>query len=425
MELTSASAEQLQQWESELTKQYDLVLAKKCNLDLTRGKPSTEQVSLADALDSILEGNYISDEGVDTRNYGGLEGLLGARKLGSLILGLPVENVLAQGNSSLTLMHQTVSAAYLFGLNGSQSAWKHEKNIKFLCPVPGYDRHFSICEQLGIEMINVAMTATGPDMDEVERLVSQDSAIKGMWCVPKYSNPTGVIYSKQTVSRIAKLGKIAGDNFRVFWDNAYAIHDLSDTPTQLANIYDACVKEGTQDSVIQFASTSKVTHAGAGISFIAASSNNINGFKKALSFTSIGPDKVNQLRHIKFFSEDGSLQRHMKKHAAIIKPKFDCVLEHLETAFANNNLGQWEYADGGYFISFDTQEGLAKDVVKMAGEAGVKLTPAGATFPYGADPKNANIRIAPTVPNIEQVNEAMETFVLCVKLASVRKAINR
>lgn len=423
MDLSNANPAQLQQWETELASQYDQVLAKKLNLDLTRGKPSVEQISLADALDGILKGNYTSPEGTDTRNYGGLEGLMGARQIGANILGLPVANVLAQGNSSLTLMHQTASAAYFFGLKGPESAWKNEDTVKFLCPVPGYDRHFSVCEHLGIEMVTVPMTPTGPDMDAVEKHLAADSSIKGMWCVPKYSNPTGVVYSDETVQRIAKLGKIAGDNFLVFWDNAYAVHDLSANPAKLANLWEACKAEGTEDSVIQFASTSKVTHAGAGVSFLAGSTANLNGFKKSLGFISIGPDKINQLRHIKFFEQEGSLAAHMAKHADIIKPRFASVLKHLDNAFGDNDLGAWESADGGYFISFDTKPGLAKEVVKMAGDAGVKLTPAGATFPYGNDPHDSNIRIAPTVPTVPQVDEAMEVFVLCVKLASVRQAL--
>lgn len=423
MDLSNANPAQLQQWETELASEYDQVLAKKLNLDLTRGKPSVEQISLADALDGILNGNYISSDGTDTRNYGGLEGLMGARQIGADILGLPATNVLAQGNSSLTLMHQTATAAYFFGLKGTESAWKNEGTVKFLCPVPGYDRHFSVCEHLGIEMVTVPMTPTGPDMDAVEKHLAADSSIKGMWCVPKYSNPTGVVYSDETVQRIAKLGKIAGDNFVVFWDNAYAIHDLSANPAKLSNLWEACKAAGTEDSVIQFASTSKVTHAGAGVSFLAGSTTNLNGFKKSLGFISIGPDKINQLRHIKFFEQEGSLAAHMAKHAEIIKPRFASVLKHLDEAFGNNDLGAWESADGGYFISFDTKPGLAKEVVKMAGDAGVKLTPAGATFPYGNDPHDSNIRIAPTVPTVPQVDEAMEVFVLCVKLASVRQAL--
>lgn len=423
MQLANASKDQLLQWEQSLSQDYDAIKAKGLNLDLTRGKPSAEQLSLSDALDGILQQNYITESGIDARNYGGLEGIPEARQFGEQLMSVPAAQILAGGNSSLTLMFQWASTAYFFGLEGSDSAWQKEGKVKFLCPVPGYDRHFSICEQLDIEMVNVPMTSDGPDMDAVEALIKADSSIKGMWCVPKYSNPTGVVYSDETVQRIAKLGKIAGKGFRVFWDNAYAVHDLSSTPPQLANIWEAALAEGTEDSVLQFASTSKITHAGAGIAFAAASDANLAGFKKALGVQTIGPDKVNQLRHAKFFAIPNSLNAHMQKHADIIKPRFKSVLDHLSEAFGDNDLGTWESADGGYFISFDTQEGLAKTVVKLAADAGVKLTPAGATFPYGNDPKDSNIRIAPTVPTVEQVDEAMKVFVLCVKLASVRKAL--
>lgn len=423
MNLDAASPEQLSTWESELSSQYDDIKAKALNLDLTRGKPSVQQVSLSDALDGILNGDFKTPGGVDVRNYGGLDGIQEARELGGGILGLPSENVLAAGNSSLTLMHQAMSIAHFFGLSGPDSAWNTQAKVKFICPVPGYDRHYSVCEHLGIEMITVAMNANGPDMDAVESLIANDDTIRGIWCVPKYSNPTGVVYSDEVVERIAKLATIAHKDFRVFWDNAYAIHDLSDNPQTLSNIYHACQKAGTLDSVLQFASTSKVTFAGSGIAFLGASENNLQGIKKSLGYITIGPDKVNQLRHVKFFQASGSLSAHMKKHAAIIQPRFASVLKHLSAAFTDNDLGVWESAEGGYFISFDTQPGLAKEVVKLAAEAGVKLTPAGATFPYGNDPQDRNIRIAPTVPTIEQVDEAMQVFVVCVKLASVRKAL--
>lgn len=423
MQLHQATSAQLQQWERELAEEYARFKARNLNLDLTRGKPSSEQLALSDELDGILKGNYLSASGVDTRNYGGLDGLPEVKALGEQIMGVPAANVLAGGNSSLTLMHQAVMAAYFFGLSGQDSAWQKEGKVKFLCPVPGYDRHFAICEQMGIEMINVSMDSNGPDMDQVEQLVKNDPSIKGIWCVPKYSNPSGVVYSDEVVERIAALGKIAGPHFRVFWDNAYAIHDLSDNPPQLANIFQLCEKLGTQDSVLQFASTSKITHAGSGVAFLGASSANLKGFQKVLGILTIGPDKVNQLRHVHFFAKEGSLRAHMQKHAAIIKPRFATVLKHLEAAFGDNDLGSWESADGGYFISFDTRPGLAKEVVRLAGEAGVKLTPAGATYPYGKDPQDRNIRIAPTVPTVAQVDEAMQVFVLCVKLASVRQAL--
>ena len=423
MNLESASKEELKNLHAELTREYQDIKSQALNLDLTRGKPSADQLTLSNELDGILHGDYTDSDGTDVRNYGGLEGLKGARALGATILGLPIDNVFAGGNSSLTLMHQTMTVAMLFGLTGTDSAWSTQGEATFICPVPGYDRHYSVCEHLGIKMVTVPMTASGPDMDAVEALIKQDSSIRGMWCVPKYSNPTGVVYSDDTVERIAKLGNIAHKDFRVFWDNAYAIHDLSDTPPMLANIFEMIQKHGTEDSVIQFASTSKVTFAGAGVAFVAASESNLKGIKKALSFQTIGPDKVNQLRHIKFFEKDGALKSHMSKHAEIIKPRFASVLSHLEEAFSENDLGRWETAEGGYFISFDTRPGLAKRVVSLAAEAGVKLTPAGATFPYGSDPQDSNIRIAPTVPTVEQVDAAMKVFVLCVKLASTEQAL--
>ncbi len=423
MELKAASREQLQQWLEELSSEYTAIQAQQLNLDLTRGKPSAEQVSLSNALDGILNGNFSAANGTDVRNYGGLDGLPEARALGAELMGVPAEYVIAGGNSSLTLMHQAMSIAHYFGLEGPDSAWSKEVQVKFLCPVPGYDRHYSVCEHLGIEMITVPMNADGPDMDAVEQLISADASIKGMWCVPRFSNPTGVVYSDEVVARIAKLGNIASKNFRVFWDNAYAIHTLNPNAPQLANILEYCQNAGTENSVLQFASTSKITFAGSGVAFLAASKTNLAGFKKSLAFMTIGPDKVNQLRHTRFFEKEGSLQAHMTKHAEIIKPRFASVLKHLDEAFGDNDLGRWESAQGGYFISFDTLPGLAKEVVKLAADAGVKLTPAGATFPYRKDPNDSNIRIAPTVPTVEQVDAAMKVFVVCVKLASVKQAI--
>ncbi len=425
MQLDQATTEQLQQWETELSNQYQTLQAQSLSLDLTRGKPSAEQLSLSDALDGILKGEYLAKDGTDVRNYGGLEGIAEARQLGAEMLGTTPDQVFAGGNSSLTLMFQAVQFAFEYGLTGPESAWKRLKSPKFLCPVPGYDRHFSVCEQVGIELITVPMLATGPDMDQVESMISADPSIVGMWCVPKYSNPTGVVYSDETVERIAKLGKIANAHFRVFWDNAYAVHDLVENPPQLANIAQACAACGTEDSVLQFASTSKITHAGAGVAFLSASMKNLDGFKKILSNGTIGPDKVNQLRHCKLIPDVDALMAHMKKHAGIINPRFSCVLDNLSRAFDGTDLGNWETPEGGYFISFDTRPGCAKAVVKLAAEAGVKLTPAGATFPYGNDPEDRNIRIAPTVPSEGDVDKAMKVFEVCVKLASVKEQLNR
>lgn len=423
MQLDQATPEQLRQWESQLSADYHAILGKKLNLDLTRGKPSADQLDLSDALDGILKGNYIAADGTDTRNYGGLDGLPEAKQLGANIMGVDAANVLVGGSSSLTLMFQTALTAHLFGLKDAASAWKNEADVKFICPVPGYDRHFTICEQLGIKMITVPMASTGPDMDAVEALIKADKSVKGLWCVPKYSNPTGVVYSNDTVERIAKLGLIASANFRVFWDNAYSVHDLVDNAPQLASITEACRRNGTEDSVIQFASTSKITQAGAGVAFLAASNSNLAGFKKALGAATIGPDKVNQIRHTRFLPDRAALTAHMKKHAALLNPRFDAVLSALSSAFNGTDLGAWEKPVGGYFVSFDTRSNCAKETVRLAAEAGVKLTPAGATYPYGKDPEDRNIRIAPSVPTVPEVVEAMKVFVTCVKLASVRQKL--
>jgi DNA-binding transcriptional MocR family regulator len=425
LQLDQATPEQLRQWESQLAAEYQTILAQKLNLDLTRGKPSAEQLALSDALDGLLAGNYIAADGTDTRNYGGLDGLPEAKALGAMILGVDATSVLVGGNSSLTLMFQVMLTAHLFGLKDAASAWKNEGTVKFICPVPGYDRHYTVCEQLGIEMVNVPMTATGPDMDAVEALVKSDSTIKGMWCVPKYSNPTGVVYSDETVERIAKLGQIASANFRVFWDNAYSVHDLIDNPPQLANIGETTRRHQTEDSVIQFASTSKITHAGSGVAFVAASPANLAGFKKFLNTCTIGPDKVNQIRHSRFLPDAASLQAHMKKHATLLNPRFEAVLSALSETFDNTDLGAWEKPVGGYFVSFDTRENCARETVRLAAEAGVKLTPAGATYPYGKDPEDRNIRIAPSVPTVPEVVAAMKVFVTCVKLASVKAQLAR
>lgn len=428
MYLDQTDRAQWQAWEAELAQQYSTLQQQKLNLDLTRGKPCDEQLALSDGLDGLLEGKYIASGGVDTRNYGGLDGIDEGKRLGADLLDIDKNSVLVGGNSSLNLMFYAAMIGMQYGFDGDNSAWQKEaqqKNsrVKFLCPVPGYDRHFTVTETLGIEMITVPMTATGPDMDAVEAAVKNDPLIKGIWCVPKYSNPTGIVYDDACVERLAKLGNIAGANFRIFWDNAYAVHDLSDKPPQLANIAQLSKEFGAEDSVIQFASTSKITHAGSGIAFLAASAKNLVAIKKVLSSITIGPDKVNQLRHHLFLPNKAAIMAHMKKHAAIVKPRFDAVLKKLNADLKNTDLGQWETPEGGYFISFDARSGCAKEIVKMAADAGVKLTPAGATFPQGKDPEDNNIRIAPTVPTIEQLNKAMEVFVTCVKLVSVRRKL--
>jgi DNA-binding transcriptional MocR family regulator len=419
--INQASREQLENWRSELRAQYADFQQRKLALDLTRGKPSAEQLTLSDALDGNLHGNYTLDN-TDLRNYGGLEGLPSVRKLGADLLGLTPSEVIAGGNSSLTMMYQAMHYAWMLGPDG-KSAWRNESSVKFLCPSPGYDRHFAICEQFGIEMIPVRLTDDGPDMAQVEALIKADAAIKGMWCVPKYSNPTGCVYSAETVDRIAALGNIAAPNFRVFWDNAYVVHDLTNNAPALANIMERCRAHGTEHSVLQFTSTSKITHAGAGVAFMGASKENLAVFCKQLGICTIGPDKINQARHLAFLPNAAAVQQHMQKHAAILKPRFDCVLQHLQTAFADSDLGEWTAPVGGYFVSFNTRPNLATTVVKLAAEAGVKLTPAGATFPYGKDPENRNIRLAPSFPKLEEVDLCMAIFTTCVKLASVEQAL--
>jgi len=421
--MSSQTRDQLVSLEAELNAQYQALKAQNLKLDITRGKPSADQLSLSDHLDGILEGNYLTADGEDTRNYGNLRGITEVRKLGADMLDVPADNVIAAGNASLTLMYICMLHSCYYGARGPENAWSNACKPKMICPVPGYDRHFSLCENLGVEMVTVPMREAGPDMDAVEALIEDDDNIVGLWCVPKYSNPTGVVYSDETVERIAQLGKIAKPWFRVFYDNAYAVHDLSDTPVQLASLWDRCEAHGTQDSVWQFGSTSKITFAGAGVSFVAGSNDNLAELQKLLGVIIIGFDKVNQLRHAKMFPDKQALLTHMSMHAELIRPKFAAVLQALNSELAE--YGSWTQADGGYFISFDTEPGLASEVVRLANEAGVKLTPAGATFPYGKDPEDRNIRIAPTLPPLPEVVKAMEVFVNCVKLATVQKKLRK
>lgn len=419
MDLERASIDQLRAWETALTQEYAAFKAAGLNLDLTRGKPSADQLSLSNAIDGILGGNFKDDDGTDVRNYGGLDGIASARALFAPVLGVGADEIIIGGSSSLTMMYQAVQFAHDHGVAGSD-AWKKSGAVKFLAPVPGYDRHFTVCEHFGIELIPVPMDDNGPDMDRVEALVKADPQIKGIWCVPRFSNPSGIVYSDAVVERMAQLGKIASSGFRIFWDNAYAVHTLNSGAPALANIFDLAKKYGTADSVYMFGSTSKITFAGAGIAFMAATTANLQVFKKHLGFSQIGPDKVNQLRHVKFIKSLDNLHVLMAKHAELLKPRFDAVLTRLQ---ALQSLGSWTVPHGGYFVSFDTLPGLAKNVVKLAAEAGVKLTPAGATYPYGKDPHDSNIRLAPSFPKVEEIAKATDVFVTCVKLASVQQAI--
>lgn len=425
MHIDQLSVAELSTKRDSVLKQYNALKELNLALDLTRGKPCSEQVALSDALDGILQGNYLAENGTDVRNYGGLEGLAEARVLFSMVLNTPPEETFVGGNSSLTLMYNTIEFALTEGLSGPPSAWGNNDTVKFLCPTPGYDRHFAICEHLGIEMIAIPMLGTGPDMDRIESLVKEDPLIKGLWCVPRFSNPTGGVYSDETVERIARLGLIAGDHFIVMWDNAYAVHTLYDDASSLMPIRDLCYKYGTMDNLFQFGSTSKITFAGAGVAFLASSEENLTALKQHLAFQTIGPDKVNQLRHVRFLANPETLAEHMAAHAAIIRPRFECVLNTLEHALSNSGMGDWSSPRGGYFVSFNTLPGLAKKVVKLAESIGVKLTPAGATFPYSEDPQGTNIRLSPTFPHLEDVKAAINAFVICVKLASIEHCLQR
>jgi aspartate/methionine/tyrosine aminotransferase len=407
-----------------LTSAHEAFRAAALKLDVTRGKPATRQLDLSDSMEQLSREDLFLEDGTDLRNYGGLDGIPAAKKLGAAMLGVQPSEVLVSDNSSLTLMYLYVSWAFHFGPMGAGTAWRDEGPVKFLAVVPGYDRHFSICEELGIEMINVPFNADGPDMEQVEELVSKDPSIKGMWCVPKYSNPTGHTYSAETVDRISLLGKIAGPNFRVIWDNAYAVHDLVDPPPVLANVMERCKHHGTEDSVVQVASTSKITHAGAGISFLGTSKHNLEHFKKRLGIMSIGPNKINQQRHLRFLKDFNGLRSHMQRHAQVLRPKFELVQQHL-TTLEGKEMGTWSVPEGGYFVSFDAPPGTARQIVALAAEVGVKLTPAGATFPYGRDPDDSNIRIAPSFPELEELDQAMQVFVNCVQLAAVQQRLQQ
>lgn len=399
---------------------YDAFKAQGLKLDMSRGKPCREQLDLSDGMyvDSI---RLKAADGSDCRNYGTVEGLWEARVLFAELFGITPEQVMVANNSSLNLMYDTVARAFNHGLANCGTPWSRLPVVKFLCPVPGYDRHFAICELFGIEMIPVSMTGDGPDMDEVERLVAEDPAIKGMWCVPLYSNPTGVSYSDETVRRLAAM-KTAAQDFLIFWDNAYAFHHLYDTTDAILDILAACRDAGVPDRAIMFSSTSKITWPGAGIAIMAANAGQINRIRKLMNIQTIGPDKVTQLMHVRLMKDASHVKAHMKRHAGIIRPKFDMVLDKLESELAGTDLASWNRPRGGYFISLDVVPGTAKRVVQLAKEAGVVLTPAGATWPLGKDPQDQNIRIAPTFPPLEELRTAIEILCVCVKLAALEIA---
>lgn len=418
------SVEELKELKTKLNAEFEEVKARGLNLDMSRGKPSAEQLNLSMGMMDVLtsDTDLICQEGVDCRNYGVLDGITEAKQLLADMMEVPKQNIIIFGNSSLNVMYDQIARAMTHGVLGS-TPWAKLDKVKFLCPVPGYDRHFAITEHFGIEMINVPMTATGPDMDIVEKLVAEDDAIKGIWCVPKYSNPQGITYSDETVRRFARL-KPAAEDFRIYWDNAYGIHHLyEDKQDQLIEILEECEKAGNPNLAYKFSSTSKISFPGSGIAAIASSDENLAEIRKQMQVQTIGHDKVNQLRHARFFGDINGMVEHMRKHADILRPKFDAVLETLDRELGGLEIGSWIAPRGGYFISFDSMEGCAKAIVAKAKEAGLVMTGAGATFPYGKDPKDSNIRIAPSYPTLEDLKVAAEIFVLSVKIVSVDKLL--
>jgi DNA-binding transcriptional MocR family regulator len=403
-------------------KDYADLAARGLSLDLTRGKPAPEQLDLSEALLGLPGDTHTAADGTDVRNYGGLQGLPELREIFAGVLQTPVGQLLALGNSSLELMHDSLVHALLGVLPGSERRWADEERIAFLCPVPGYDRHFALCERFGIEMIPVAMTPEGPDMDEVERLAAQDPAVKGIWCVPKYSNPDGVSYSDETVARLAAMPTAAPD-FRIFWDNAYAAHHLTDEPVEIADVLAACADSGNPDRVFVFGSSSKITFAGSGVAFFGSSPANVKWLLANNSKRSIGPDKVNQLRHAQFLRDEAGVRAHMDRQRDLLRPKFDAVQRILEAELGGTGLATWTEPKGGYFVTLRVQDGCAKEVVRRASEAGIVLTPAGATHPYGDDPDDATIRIAPSYPGQEDLEQAMHGLTVCVRLVGIERQL--
>lgn len=418
--------EELSALKVQLDKEFEEAKARGLQLDMSRGKPSVAQLDMGmDIFDVLDSGSKMTSmDGVDVRNYGVLDGLAEAKHMMADIMGVSAENVIVYGNASLNVMYDAVSSAMTHGVMGS-TPWCKLDKVKFLCPAPGYDRHFAITEFFGIEMITVPMTPQGPDMDMVERLVAADESIKGIWCVPKYSNPQGYTYSDETVRRFANLRPAAKD-FRIFWDNAYAVHHLyEDRQDELLEILSECEKAGNPDMVYEFCSTSKISFSGAGVAAIASSKGNLDCIRKAMKVQTIGYDKINQLRHVRYFKNFDGIKAHMKKHAALMRPKFEAVLAVLDRELTGTGTGEWTRPNGGYFISFESMEGCAKAIVAKCREAGVVLTGAGATYPYGKDPRDSNIRIAPSFPTPEEMAMATDLFVLCVKLVSVEKLLER
>ena len=418
------SKAELEALKTELEKEFNDFKAQGLSLDMSRGKPSQEQLDLSmEMMDVLHSGSDLRcSTGVDCRNYGVLDGIPEAKELLGAMCEVDADKMIIYGNSSLNVMYDTVARAMTHGIMGS-TPWCKLDKVKFLCPVPGYDRHFAITEYFGIEMINIPMTLEGPDMDLVEKYVSEDPAVKGICCVPKYSDPQGISYSDETVRRFARL-KPAAEDFRIFWDNAYSVHHLYDDDQDVVlEILEECEKAGNPDMVYKFTSTSKISFPGSGIAAIATSPNNLADIKKQLFIQTIGHDKLNQLRHVRFFKDIDGIHAHMRKHAAIMRPKFEAVIDILETELGGLEIGSWIKPKGGYFISFDSMDGCAKAIVAKAKEAGVVMTNAGATYPYGKDPHDSNIRIAPSFPTLDELKTAAKLFTVCVKLVSVEKLL--
>lgn len=418
-EFAEMSKEELEQAKEAADKDYEELKSRNLSLDMSRGKPAPSQIDHANGMLKEMT-DYHTKSGMDVRNYGVLDGIPEMKELFSELLDIPAGQLIVGGNASLNLMFDAVMRLFVFGTMG-EKPWGRLDEVKFLCPSPGYDRHFTICETLGIKMIPVPMTKEGPDMDMVEELVGSDTSIKGIWCVPKYSNPQGICYSDETVDRLASM-KTAAKDFKIFWDNAYGVHPVFED-VKVKNIIDACEEAGTKNRPYYFFSTSKITFPGAGVSLIASSDENIKEIKKVMGAQTIGYDKVNQLRHVQFFKNAEGLRAHMQVLADCMKPKFETVLKYLNRELEGTGLASWEEPKGGYFVSVDVYPGCAKEVVRLAKEAGVVLTGAGATYPYKKDPEDSNLRIAPTYPTVEELEQAMELFCVCVKKAALHKLV--
>ncbi len=420
VDLSTATADQRADALNAATGRFDALRGRNLSLDMTRGKPSPEQLSLSDDLLSIVQpGDTTGEDGTDLRNYGGLLGIPEARQLFAEYLQTTPDRVIVGGNSSLSIMFDVLSNAMTYGVPDGTGPWR-DQAPKVICPVPGYDRHFAICERLGIEMISVPMTPDGPDIDAVRALVADDPSVKALWCVPKYSNPSGEVYSDATVSALASMPAAAPD-FRLLWDNAYQVHFLGDAPADLADILAACADAGNVNRPIVFGSTSKITHAGSGVAVLASSPDNVADHSTKISYATIGPDKINQLRQVRFFKDMDGILAHMRRHAELVAPKFAAVNEALERDLGGKGIAEWTKPDGGYFVSVDVLDGCATEIIRRCGDAGVKITPAGATFPYGKDPRDRNIRIAPTLPNIDEIKSAMNVLTAAIEVVCLER----